>query len=84
MKILAFALALVLSVPAAAEARCFLFFCFHPAHTVTRPPAVKSSNDAFCKGITAAFAKSKNTDEDAFTAAFPERKQDKVRDCLDK
>jgi hypothetical protein len=85
MKRLALALALLVAVPAVADASCFFIFCTHPYY---RHRAASSSQDAprvsgFCKGIQDARIKSQGSiSNDDFIIAFPSNQQDKVRECL--
>lgn len=78
MKRIALALALLVAVPAIADARCFLFFCQHYNYRRHTSPKV----DGFCKGVQNAEAKSQVNDED-FIAGFPSREQPRVKRCLE-
>lgn len=80
MKRIALALALLVAVPAIADARCFLFFCQHYNYNYRRHTSPKV--DGFCKGVQNAEAKSQVNDED-FIAGFPSREQPRVKRCLE-
>jgi hypothetical protein len=73
MKRIALALALLVAVPAIADARCQHYN--YRRHT---SPKV----DGFCKGVQNAEAKSQVNDED-FIAGFPSREQPQVKRCLE-
>lgn len=84
MKRIALILALLLAVPSAADARCFLFFCWAPHRTHTRVhPGTTREENRFCKGVLEAWTKlGPGASKGNFIFAFPPDKQDAVRQCL--
>jgi hypothetical protein len=61
---------------------CFLFVFCPPHHYQPHRP-VAAQQSPFCKGVVAAFAKSKSDNKEKFVMAFPADQQDKARTCLE-